>query len=143
MPRGCRRRRGSCSPVGRPGSRDTALTGCVAGVGPVAERVAGGRPGAEGGVLEVLDDGAGRRGVAGRVVGGEGRAVEVADEVLTARTAGDAAGIQVDDHHPLDVAAGCRRPPAGTGRGTPRLRPTAPVGPNSLRCVQVFRSGDP
>ena len=76
--------------------------------------------------------------VGGRVVGGEGGAVEVTDEVLAAGAAGDAAGVEVDDHHPLDVAGiavhgereeiGAFPPP-----------PTAPAGPKSLRCVHFLR----
>ena len=68
-----------------------------------AERVTGGRPVAEGAGLEVLYDGAARRGVGGAVVGGELLAVEVADEVLGAGAARDAAGVEVDRQHPLGL----------------------------------------
>ena len=83
---------------------DAALSGSVAGGGTVTERGPGGGPGGEAGAFEVLQHGAGRRSVGRGVVGGEGGAVEVADEVLATGPAGDAARVEVDHHHPLDVA---------------------------------------
>src|SRR4029079_3332716 len=54
-------------------------------------------------VLESLQKGAGGRLVARGPVGCERRAVEVPDEVLGARAAGDPARVEADDHDPLEV----------------------------------------
>jgi hypothetical protein len=78
--------------VGQAGAEepgDAALRRDVAGRGTVAERVAGRGPGAVGRALEAVVEVALRRRVlAELVVGGEGGAVEVADEVLRPGAAG-------------------------------------------------------
>ena len=72
---------------------------------PASERRAGRRPAAVVGALEVGEDVTGRRRVRLRVVSREALAVEVADEVLRRRAAGDPARVEVDDHHPLGLLA--------------------------------------
>ena len=82
---------------------DGLLPGQRAGRGLGAEGGAGrGPPGIP--ALEALQEGPGGRLVGGGPVGRERRAVEVADEVLRARAAGDPAGVEADQHDPLDVA---------------------------------------
>ena len=84
--------------------------GTLPAAGPLAERIARRRPRPEGRVLEAGVELAGRRRVLTEdVVGAEGRAVEVADEVLHARAAGDPAGIEADEQHPLRLAVDLER----------------------------------
>ena len=103
----------------------------VAGDGLLARQRTGRRLGAEGGagrgppgvpVLEPLQERPGGRLVGRGPVGRERRAVEVTDEVLRAGATGDPAGVEADEHDPLDVAPGRRRRPGGRGPGTPRRR---------------------
>ena len=72
--------------------------------GPLPNAVARGGPVLVAGRLEVLEDLPRGGRVWLDVVGLEAGAVEVAEEVLHARAAGDPAGIEADDHDPLLVA---------------------------------------
>jgi hypothetical protein len=117
-----------------------ALRRHVARGGAAAERVAGGRPAAEVASLEVLEDVTrGRRVRALDIVGRERRAVDVADEVLRAGAAGDAAGVDVDDQDPLGLAA---VEPEGEQIRHPQAPATSFAGPKSLMCVHDFRFGE-
>ena len=87
-------------------SGDAALGRDVALRGSGAERVTGRRPALVARPVEAREQRARRwRVVAGDVVGAERRAVEVADEVLHARAAGDPARVEADQHHPLGLVA--------------------------------------
>ena len=86
-----------------PGSVPAAGASAERAVLPVAGLVGDG-PAVVRAVVEAREDLAGRhRVIRHRALGREGRAVEVADEVLAAGAARDAARVEVHDEHPLGV----------------------------------------